>query len=99
MKFSRYAFELLFGIGFKVGFLIAIVSMMVMYMPIMVRAVNPLLKIVGFWDAFYSNPLWAQALITGVILMVVALLVNLVKGWFEPLIDTLFFEDKVLQFK
>jgi hypothetical protein len=99
MRVSRYAFELMFGIGFKVGFLVAIVAMMVMYMPIMERAVDPLLKIIGFWDVFYSNPMWAQLMITGILLMILAFLINIIKGWFEPLMDTLFFEDKKLQTK
>jgi hypothetical protein len=99
MRMSKYAFELLFGIGFKVGFLIAIMAMLVMYMPVMMNAVNPMLKIIGFWDAFNSNPLWAQLLMTGIILMGVAFFVNIIQGWFEPLMDELFFEDKKLKIK
>jgi hypothetical protein len=94
MRLSRYAVELLFGIGFKMGFLITLMGGLMMYMPVIERAVNPLLGMVGFWDAFNSNPQWVRVFMTGFALMGVAAFVTLIKGWIEPLIDTLFFEDQ-----
>jgi hypothetical protein len=99
MKLSRYAFEQLFGIGFKVGFLIVIMSTLLMYMPLIERSVNPLLDLIGFWQAFNGNPTWARLLVTGLIFIMVACFAYLVKIMCDPLIDTLFFEDKNLKTK
>jgi hypothetical protein len=91
---TGYALELVFGIGFKIGFLIAIVGAMMMYMPILIMTVDPLLETIGFWYAFNSNPQWVRVLTTGLVLMGGAFLISVIKGWFDPIMDLLFFEDK-----
>ena len=87
------ALDLLFGIGFKVGFLVALIGLIMMYMPLIHRAVNPLLEYIGFWDAFKANPGWMRVSITGIMLMVAAIAISIIKGWVEDMVEILFSED------
>jgi hypothetical protein len=96
MDRMRYALELLFGIGFKVGFLVAIMGAFMMYLPLIQVAVNPLLEYIGFWDAFRASPQWMRVFGTGLLLMVVAVFVSLLKTWTEPLFDILFGKEDIL---
>ena len=84
------ALDLLFGIGFKVGFLITIVGMFMMYMPLISHAVDPLLHQIGFWEAFRANPYWFQVFFGGLVLMAFVILINVVRGWVEEMVDILF---------
>jgi hypothetical protein len=90
----RIALDLLFGIGFKIGFLIAVVGLSMMYMPMIQIAFNPLLEYVGFWDAFRANPVWLRVFITGLVLMGAAIVISVVKGWVEEMVDVLFSKDE-----
>jgi hypothetical protein len=94
MRLSRYALELLFGIGFKIGFLIAVIGMFMMYVPLIKETLDPLLEYIGFWTIMRSSPQWVRVFSTGLILMVAAIIISLLKNWIEPLIDVLFWEDK-----
>jgi hypothetical protein len=91
------ALDLFFGIGFKIGFLIAVIGLIMMYMPLLHKAVNPLLEYIGFWEAFRANPGWLRVFITGIVLMVAAIAVSVVKGWVEDMAEILFKEDEFFQ--
>ena len=86
--------DLLFGIGFKVGFLIAVVGLIMMYMPFIHAAVNPLLKYIGFWKAFNANPGWVRVFVTGLALMAAAVVVSVIKGWVEDMVEILFSREE-----
>ena len=86
--------DLLFGIGFKIGFLVALVGLIMMYMPLIYNAVNPLLEYIGFWEAFRANPEWLRVSITGLALMGAALVVRVIEGWVEEIVKVLFSSDK-----
>jgi len=95
MRVSRYALELMFGIGFKMGFLVAIIASVMLSLPKFQEKINPVLKYAGVFDLLHMSPLWAQMFIGGVALMAGALLISIVKSWFEPLMDALFWEDSL----
>ena len=90
---TKYAVELLFGIGFKIGFMIVIISLIALYMPLIALTINPLLKYIGFWYVMDNNPQWVKVLTVGIMLMAAAAIISLLKKWFEPLLELLFFED------
>ncbi len=95
MRVSRYALELMFGIGFKMGFLVAIIAAAMLSLPKFQAKLNPVLKYAGVFELLSMSPLWAQMLIGGVALMAGAVLISILKGWFEPLMDALFWEDSL----
>jgi hypothetical protein len=91
----REALNLLFGIGFKVGFLVALVGVVMMYLPLIHATVNPLLNYIGFWDAYNANPEWIRISLIGVVLMVAAVAVSVIKGWVEEMTEILFGGEKL----
>lgn len=82
----------MFGIGFKIGFLVAVVGLIMTYMPLMEEAAKPFLQYISFYEVMDSNPLWVRVFATGVMLMVAAAGISVVKGWVEEMADILFVE-------
>jgi len=90
---AKYALELLFGIGFKVGLLIALVSVIMLFMPLIQINFFALLRSIGVYYLLDQNPQWTRVLFGGVVLMIAAALISVLQSWFEPFIELLFFED------
>jgi len=91
--------DLLFGIGFRIGFLVALVGLIMMYAPLIYNAINPLLDYIGFWNAFRANPSWLRVSATGLALMAAAVAVSVIKGWVEEMIEILFGKDEFIEEK
>ena len=93
MNRTKEALDLLFGIGFRIGFVMALLGLMMMYMPLMVRAVYPFLEVIGFWEALRKSPQMVTVIGTGLTLMVGAFCINVVRKWVGQMIDILFSEE------
>ncbi|MFH1055222.1 MAG: hypothetical protein V1744_03895 [Candidatus Altiarchaeota archaeon] len=91
---SKKALNFLFDTVFRVGFIAVILAMLMLYMPLIQNSVNPLLEHIGFWDLWRLNPLWANILSVGLALMGVAIVISLIKGWVEEMINILFTDEK-----
>ena len=86
--------DLLFGIGFKIGFLVVIVGLLMFYMPLLDMVVSPTLDLMGFWGSFRELPEWVQVVVTGVMLVGAAIVVGSVKELTESMVDQLFGRDE-----
>ncbi len=88
--------DLLFGIGFRIGFLFVIVGMMLAYIPFIDRSVTLTLDYVGFFHSFKMLPKELQVVVAGIMLMGVGLIMHQMKKLIEDFINLLFWEkDKV----
>ncbi|MFH1055223.1 MAG: hypothetical protein V1744_03900 [Candidatus Altiarchaeota archaeon] len=85
--------DLIFGVGFKVGFLIVVVGMMTVYMPILAVTVDSILDISDAWGSFLMLPSWLQAVITGFTLMGVAVVLYTGRYLVEDMVHHLFGRD------
>lgn len=92
---TKYAVELLFGIGFKMGLLVALISVIMILMPLIELNSILLLRYLGVYYLLDQNPKWVSVLFGGVLLMVAAILISILQTWFAPLIDVLFYEDQL----
>ncbi|MFH0862631.1 MAG: hypothetical protein V1875_06325 [Candidatus Altiarchaeota archaeon] len=90
---TKYALELLFGIGFKIGLLIALIGLIMLFMPLIQINIMSLLKSLGVYFLLDQNPEWVRVMFGGFLLMVGASVVSILQRWFEPFIELLFFED------
>jgi hypothetical protein len=86
-------FDLLFGIGFKVGFLVAIAGLILFYMPFFERAAALTLTYTGFLDSFAALPTWLQLVVGGLMLVGLAIVMGTLKGLVEKLVHGVFGKD------
>ena len=56
MEGKENAFDLVFGIGFKVGFLIVLIGLIMFYMPYIQGVTNLALDYMDFWETFRLLP-------------------------------------------
>ena len=94
MSKTSMLLELLFGIGFRMGFILAFAAIFMMYIPAIEMHMAPLLQYIGFYDAVQTNPQWKNILITGILMMAVAVAVALIYRSVSEMIDILFAEEK-----
>jgi hypothetical protein len=83
-------FEQVFGIGFKVGFLIAFVGVMLFYLPFVEQSVELTLEYMDFWVRFRELPGEMQVIVAGLMLMGAAIIVGAGKELVENMVNTLF---------
>jgi len=86
-------FDTVFGAGFKVGFLFVVVGMALMYMPIINKVVGSTLDLMGFWEMFTKFPLWVQVVVTGFLLMGVAVVISAAQSLIADFINLLLGKD------
>jgi hypothetical protein len=86
--------DVIFGIGFKIGFLVVLMGLVLAYIPLIQRNVEITLDYIGFWDAFRTLPAWLQLIFTGFVLMGVAVVLSVFRGNVEDFINLLFYKDR-----
>ncbi|MBD3388532.1 MAG: hypothetical protein GF416_05640 [Candidatus Altiarchaeales archaeon] len=87
------AFDLLLRIGFKVGFITAVIGLVMMYYQMLADAFMPFLRYIRLLEAFEANPGWVKISLLGVLVMVAVLFTMVVRGWVEEMADILFDDD------
>jgi len=87
--------DLIFGIGFRTGFLVVVVGLIVLYMEMIDVAINPLLNLIDFAGKFRSLPDWLQLVTTGFMLMGAALAISTFRDLVELMVEKLLGEDTV----
>lgn len=88
------ASDVIFGIGFKVGFLIAVFGLILMYIPIVENTVDLTFDFMGFWDTLRSLPQWMQFVFSGLLIMGAAVIVYTGKWMIEELVNGTFGREK-----
>jgi hypothetical protein len=85
--------DLLFGIGFRTGFLVVVVGLIILYMELVNITVNPMLNLIGFAAKYRSLPGWLQLVTTGFMLMGAALAISTIRDLVESMVEGLFGKD------
>jgi len=80
---------LVFGIGFRIGFLVAIVGLIISYMELLDITVGSMMDFTGFWPKFNILPSWIQLAITGLMLMGAAIVTGTLKDLVEAMVEGL----------
>jgi uncharacterized membrane protein len=93
MEQRESCLDLLFGIGFKVGFLIVIIGLLMAYVPAVESTVDLTLDFMGFWESFSATPPWVQVILTGLMLVGAAIVVGSLKGLIESMVNSLLGRD------
>jgi hypothetical protein len=84
----------LFNTGFKVGIVVVFVSVFMMYLPLIQVKISPFLEYIGFWEALNSSPEWARVLIIGFTLIGAAIVISILRGWVDEMVNILFSDNK-----
>ena len=94
MTAKESSFDLVFGIGFKIGFMFVIVGLILAYIPFIDKSVSIALTYAGFFNAFKSLPEYMQIVVAGFMFMGVAVVMNSLKGLVEDFINLLFYKEE-----
>ena len=85
--------DIIFGIGFKIGFLVIIVGLMLFYMPLIGNTFDLTFDYIGFWEDFQTLPEWVQVTMTGAMLVGAAITVGTAKELVENLVNVLLHDE------
>jgi hypothetical protein len=88
------ALEYLLKLLLRVGALIAFLALFMLYLPLIELSLAPLLDYLMFTEIIKANPYWFQVLVSGMLLVGVAIVLSIVKGWLENMVDILFADDQ-----
>jgi hypothetical protein len=94
VKKGDNAFDLVFGIGFRTGFVVAIVGCFLIYMLYIQNVVNMALERLGIMDAFQELPELVKYIMAGATLAGVAICLSVFEHNLRDFIKLLFFNDK-----
>ena len=86
--------DTLLGAGFRIGFLVAIVGVFIMYLPLLDTRLMPTLDLMGVWDRVQTLPVWVQLILLGLVFIGVALSIASGKFLLEGMIDILLGKDE-----
>ena len=89
MEQGESTLDVVFGIGFKVGFLVVVVGLIMFYMPMVDSTVNMTLDLMGFWESFRALPEWIQVVTVGFMLAGAAVVVGALKDLVTMFVDSL----------
>ncbi len=89
MEQGETTLDLVFGIGFKIGFLVIIVGLLMFYMPLIDHTVMKAMDYTGLWDAFRTLPVAIKVILAGTALASVAVIMASLKVLVEDLVDGL----------
>jgi hypothetical protein len=92
-KVSRLV-DLIVSVSLKLGIILAFTAFIIMYLPLINKLLMPLLKEIRFWETLDKNPDWVKILTTGVLLVIGAFAILIIRKWVEELVDILFGKDK-----
>ena len=82
-----------FGIGFRIGFLVAVVGLIMSYMQLLDITVSSMMDFTGFWPKFNVLPSWIKLALTGLMLMGAAIATGTLKDLVEAMIEGLLGRD------
>lgn len=88
-KATRFM-DLIISVAFKLGVILAFTALVIMYLPLITNLLTPLLTYIHFWEIMANNPEWVRLLTTGVLLVIGAFAIVLIRRWVEELVEILF---------
>jgi hypothetical protein len=80
--------------GFRIGFLIMVVGIIMFYMSMFENTVNLTFDYLEFWEKFRTFPEWVQVIVGGIMFVGIALIVSVGRVFVESMIQTLFGRDQ-----
>ena len=90
MRGGHGTLETLFGVGFRLGFVVAFVGAMMIYAPFIYETASMALDYLDFWGFFNTLPLGLKLAIVGLSLVAVAVLMGAATELVRSMVDTLF---------
>jgi hypothetical protein len=87
-------FDQIFGIGFRIGFLIVLVGLGMFYFQYLRIVLESALIETEIFSQFNSLPMYMRLVIGGIALMGVAVTMSVVKERLEDFINLLFYNDR-----
>lgn len=94
MTDKKQSFDKIFGIGFRIGFLIVLVDVILVYFTYFTKTVELALNHYEFFNAVESLPWQLQVLVYGLSLMGVAIVMVYIRDHVENLVNLLFYNDR-----
>lgn len=85
--------DIVFGAGFKIGFLFVLAGILVFYMQLFENVVSPALSKLGFENTLNASPMWLKVVITAVLLVGAALAVHIIRDLVELVVHKLLGRD------
>lgn len=87
-------FDTVFGIGFRVGFLVVLVGVLMFYFSMFTANVEVFLGYSEVWATFLALPNHIKFIVVGVALMGVAVVMSVLRENVEDFINLLFYNDR-----
>ncbi len=88
------AFDQVFGIGFRVGFLIVLVGVIMFYFPLFTSTFELAIDYLQVLNALKAMPSHIKLVVAGFCLMGVAIVMSVFKNNMEDFVNLLFYNDK-----
>ena len=86
--------DLLFGIGFRIGFLVVLVGLLTLCVEMAdILVVAPIFNLIGFGETVNSMPGWLQATTAVGMLVGATFVINEIKGYLEAAVEDLLGEE------